>query len=98
MLKEISNKERRYGIHHRNLKADQIISGTALNLFAPAFSIFIARMIQENGVQQINFNNTFFGLRLKACGEHPHAADSVGILPRRRKQSQYRMTREVDKE
>jgi len=106
-----------------NLKADQIISGTALNMFAPAFAIFVARMIQENGVQQINFNNTFripsvpvlgdipvigglffknayittyigfiililsviviyktkFGLRLRACGEHPHAADSVGI-------------------
>ncbi|MBR0599001.1 ABC transporter permease [Sinanaerobacter chloroacetimidivorans] len=106
-----------------NLKADQIISGTALNMFAPAFAIFIARMIQTNGVQQINFNNTFrigsvpflgdipvlgglffrnayittyigfailvlsviilyktkFGLRLRACGEHPHAADSVGI-------------------
>jgi simple sugar transport system permease protein len=106
-----------------NLKADQIISGTALNMFAPAFAIFTARMIQENGVQQINFANTFripkvpvlgdipvigglffqnayittyigfvililsvivlyktkFGLRLRACGEHPHAADSVGI-------------------
>lgn len=106
-----------------NLKADQIISGTALNMFAPAFAIFVARMIQENGVQQINFTNTFriqsvpllgdipvigglffknayittylgfvililavivlyktrFGLRLRACGEHPHAADSVGI-------------------
>jgi len=106
-----------------NLKADQIISGTALNMFAPAFAIFIARMIQDNGVQQINFVNTFripsvpilgdipvigglffknayittyigfvililsviilyktkFGLRLRACGEHPHAADSVGI-------------------
>jgi len=106
-----------------NLKADQIISGTALNMFAPAFAIFTARMIQENGVQQINFINSFrissvpvlgdipiigglffrnayittyiglailvlsvivlyktkFGLRLRACGEHPHAADSVGI-------------------
>lgn len=106
-----------------NLKSDQIISGTALNMFAPAFAIFIARMIQENGVQQINFVNSFripsvpvlgdipvlgglffknayittyigfvililsvivlyktrFGLRLRACGEHPHAADSVGI-------------------
>ena len=106
-----------------NLKADQIISGTALNMFAPAFAIFVSRMIQENGVQQINFNNTFridsvpvlgdipvlgglffqnayittylgfiililsvivlyktkFGLRLRACCEHPHAADSVGI-------------------
>ncbi len=106
-----------------NMKADQIISGTALNMFAPAFAIYVARMIQENGVQQITFANTFrihsvpvlgdipilggllfqnayittyiglailvvsviilyrtkFGLRLRACGEHPHAADSVGI-------------------
>ncbi len=104
-----------------NMKADQTISGTALNLFAPAFAIFVARQIQ--GVQQINFNNTFriakvpvlgdipvigdlffkntyittylgfiilivsaivlyktrFGLRLRACGEHPQAADSVGV-------------------
>lgn len=106
-----------------NLKSDQIISGTALNMLAPAFAIYVARMIQENGVQQIGFENTFriksvpvlgnipvigdlffknaylttyiglgilaisvvliyktrFGLRLRACGEHPHAADSVGI-------------------
>lgn len=106
-----------------NMKSDQIISGTALNMFAPAFAIFVARMIQSNGVQQIQFTNTFriesvpflgdipligglffqnayittylgfiilivsvivlyktrFGLRLRACGEHPHAADSVGI-------------------
>lgn len=104
-----------------NMKADQVISGTALNLFAPAFAIFIARMVQ--GIQQIEFKNQFyiekvpvlgdipvigpllfqgayittyigfgilvvcaivlyktkFGLRLRACGEHPHAADSVGI-------------------
>lgn len=106
-----------------NMKSDQIISGTAINMLAPAFAIFIARMIQDNGVQQISFTNTFripsvpflgdipiigglffqnsyittyigfailvasvivlyktkFGLRLRACGEHPHAADSVGI-------------------
>ncbi|MDU6985593.1 MAG: ABC transporter permease [Terrisporobacter othiniensis] len=106
-----------------NMKADQIIGGTALNMFAPAFAIYAARMIQTNGVQQIAFNNTFripsvpilgdipiigdlffkncyittyigigilvisiivlyktkFGLRLRACGEHPQAADSVGI-------------------
>ena len=106
-----------------NMKADQIIGGTALNMFAPAFAIYVARMIQANGVQQITFNNTFrissvpilgdipfignlffkncyittyigliilivsiivlyktkFGLRLRACGEHPQAADSVGI-------------------
>ncbi|SFQ24826.1 simple sugar transport system permease protein [Lachnospiraceae bacterium XBB1006] len=104
-----------------NMKADQTISGTALNLFAPAFVIFAARMI--NGVQQIPFEDTFripsvpvlgsipvlgdmffkntylttyvgillyiiaafvisktkFGLRLRACGEHPGAADSVGV-------------------
>lgn len=104
-----------------NMKADQTISGTALNMFAPAFAIFAARMIQ--GVQQIQFNDTFhidkvpvlgdipvigdlffkncyittylgilifliaayvikrtrFGLRLRACGEHPGAADSVGV-------------------
>lgn len=104
-----------------NLKADQTISATALNMFAPAFVIFIARMIQ--GVQQIQFTDSFhinkvpilgdipiigpllfqncyittyigilifiisaivinktkFGLRLRACGEHPQAADSVGV-------------------
>lgn len=104
-----------------NMKADQTISGTALNMFAPAFAIFTARMIQ--GMQQIQFNDTFhidkvpvlgdipvigdlffkncyittyigilifivaafvikrtrFGLRLRACGEHPGAADSVGV-------------------
>lgn len=106
-----------------NMKADQIIGGTALNMFAPAFAIYVARMIQENGIQQIPFDNTFrivsvpvlgdipviggmlfknayittyigfailvvativiyktkFGLRLRSCGEHPQAADSVGI-------------------
>lgn len=104
-----------------NLKADQTISGTALNMFAPAFAVFTARMIQT--VQQIQFTDTFFiskvpvlgnipvigpllfrncyittyigigiaivaeivinhtrfGLRLRSCGEHPQAADSVGI-------------------
>lgn len=103
-----------------SMKADQTISGTALNMFAPAFAIFIARVIQ--GVQQVQFTNTFritnetlekipvigamffdeayittylgfiilivsvfvlyktkFGLRLRACGENPHAADAAGI-------------------
>lgn len=106
-----------------NLSSDQTISGTALNMIAPAASIFIARMIQPNHVQQVMFNDTFrissvrglssipilgdilfrnayittyvglviliaaaivlyktkFGLRLRACGEHPQAADSVGV-------------------
>lgn len=104
-----------------NMKADQVISGTAINMLAPALAIYVARLL--NGVQQIYFDNTFriakvpllgdipvigpllfqktyittyigfliliisaivlyktrFGLRLRACGEHPHAADSVGI-------------------
>ncbi len=104
-----------------HFKANQTISGTALNLFAPAFGIFVAKMIQ--GTQNIRFNNEFrieqipifsnipiigdiffkesyittylgfiilgisvfvlyktkFGLRLRACGENPHAVDSAGI-------------------
>jgi simple sugar transport system permease protein len=104
-----------------NMRANQVISGTALNMFAPAFAIFVARMLQNT--KDISFNNTFriesvpvlgkipvlgpllfqntyittylgiiiliissfvlyrtkFGLRLRACGEHPQAADSVGI-------------------
>ncbi len=106
-----------------NLRSNQTISGTALNMFAPAFAIYVARMVQPNHVQQVEFVNTFrinkvpllgdipvlgpllfqktyittflglailavgtfvlyrtrFGLRLRACGEHPQAADSVGI-------------------
>jgi general nucleoside transport system permease protein len=104
-----------------NMKANQVISGTALNLFAPAFAIFTARMLI--GVQQVTFMNTYritevpvlsaipilgdllfkntylttfvgfailivativlyktrFGLRLRACGEHPQAADAAGV-------------------
>lgn len=106
-----------------NMKADQTISGTALNMLAPALAVFMARMIQESHVQQIEFTNTFridkvpglgdipvlgnlffqntyvttylgvvilviaaivlyrtkFGLQLRACGEHPQAADAVGV-------------------
>ncbi|MEG0371917.1 MAG: ABC transporter permease, partial [Clostridium sp.] len=39
-----------------NMRADQIISGTALNMFAPAFAVFVARVIQ--GVQQVQFEDT----------------------------------------
>ncbi len=104
-----------------NMKSDQVISGTAINMFAPAFAIYVVRMIRTT--QQIPFVNQFridsvpvlgdipvlgglffkntyittylgflilvaawfvlyktrFGLRLRACGEHPQAADSVGV-------------------
>lgn len=106
-----------------HMKADQIISGTAINMLAPAFAIFVGRRISEKGTQQVHFEDWFrfesvpalgdipivgdlffknaylttylgflillaswivlyktrFGLRLRSCGEHPQAADSVGI-------------------
>ncbi|MDD6887398.1 MAG: ABC transporter permease [Candidatus Aphodomorpha sp.] len=108
-----------------NLKADQTIGGTALNMLAPAFAITLTWAIQGQGqtniliptwtritqdtlgiaVKDTFFQNflfksfflttpvaivlfviavillykTRFGLRLRACGEHPQAADSVGI-------------------
>jgi ABC-type uncharacterized transport system permease subunit len=92
-------------------------------MIAPATAIYLARTTLPNGVQQVQFINSFriekvpvlgdipvlgpllfqnsyittylglailgvsafvlyktrFGLRLRACGEHPQAADSVGI-------------------
>lgn len=104
------------------LKADQTIGGTALNMLAPALSLFIINvffhqnrleMPQGNTVAWFIIHNetgvgfldaffdkmyistyilialfvilsillykTKFGLNLRACGEHPQAADSVGI-------------------
>ena len=113
-----------------NLKADQTIGGTALNLMAPAMVLFLIRIIDGQNIldmktgdsatwfmlkkstfgipksQDIGFlGETFlnkvylatyicillflimsillyktrFGLRLRACGENPQAADSLGI-------------------
>ncbi len=110
-----------------SLNANQVISGTALNMLAPAVTIFLARLF--TGTQNITFPQgvpritassgnleatligipvigpmffkdsylttlfsliifaivwyvvfkTKFGLRLRACGENPQAADSMGI-------------------
>lgn len=104
-----------------NAKADQTISGTALNMFATAFVVYVARIMFQT--KNISFENTFFiqkipvlgdipllgallfqrtyittylafgilvvswfvlyktrfGLRLRACGENPHAVDAAGL-------------------
>ena len=113
-----------------NLKADQTIGGTALNLMAPALVLFLVRVLANQNTLQMatgdaaswfmikkstlgidknvdlgflgeTFLNkvylatyiclilfivlsvvlykTRFGLRMRACGENPQAADSLGI-------------------
>ncbi|CAG9619988.1 ABC transporter permease [Sutcliffiella rhizosphaerae] len=104
-----------------NLSANQIISGTAINMIAGAITVFLARNITGSGNIRISsglkpfdvpflsdlpiignllFTRTYattwvilaillistfvlyktpFGLRLRSCGEHPHAAEAAGI-------------------
>jgi simple sugar transport system permease protein len=105
-----------------NLKADQVISGTALNILAGGLTVYLCEVLFHQqrtktfahglakfsvpGLQDIPvigplfFQNasppfylmlvivllswfvvskTPFGLRLRACGEHPQAAASMGI-------------------
>jgi len=52
-----------------NLKANQIISGTAINMLAPAVAIYIARMIRT--VQQIPFINQFRIDKVPLLGDIP---------------------------
>lgn len=103
------------------LNANQVISGTAINMIAGALTIFLARNITGSGnihiihgmprvdipylseipvLGDLFFSNTYastwlvlgivliswfilyktvFGLRLRSCGENPHAADSAGV-------------------
>ncbi len=96
-------------------KADQVISGTAINLMAVGLPAVILTGLYDNssnsepirnrlpewGVGALSFSplvylafvlvpvtyyvlfHTPFGLRLRAVGEHPEAADSVGINVKR---------------
>ena len=52
-----------------NLKANQIISGTAINMLAPALAVYIARMIRT--VQQIPFINQFRIEKVPLLGDIP---------------------------
>lgn len=109
------------GVAAIHMKADQTISGTALNMLMPAIMLLFCKMtFNSDGVTTsvpfyiqkipvlgdipligklffqktyltvilgllilviatVVFYKTKFGLRLRACGEHPQAADSVGI-------------------
>lgn len=51
------------------LKAEQTISGTALNLFAPAFCIFTARSLF--GSHQVTFTDTFHITKIPFLGDIP---------------------------
>lgn len=52
-----------------NMLADQTISGTALNMFATAFAIFIARSLI--GIQQISFTGAFRIAKVPLLGDIP---------------------------
>lgn len=53
-----------------NMKANQTISGTALNLFAPAFGIFVAKTISD-GVKSVPFTNEFLIKKITGLSNIP---------------------------
>lgn len=57
-----------------HLKADQTISGTALNLFAPALGLFIAKTVQD-GVQSVLFENQFRIVEVPVLSQIPVIGD-----------------------
>jgi len=58
-----------HGYASIHLKANQIISGTAINMLAPAVAIYVARMIRT--VQQIPFINQFRIEKVPVLGAIP---------------------------
>ena len=52
-----------------NMKADQTISGTAINMFAPAFTIYVARLFYS--VKEVPFTNTFLIQKVPLLGDIP---------------------------
>ena len=58
-----------HGYASINMKANQIISGTAINMLAPALAIYIARQIRT--VQQIPFTNQFRIGKVPVLGSIP---------------------------
>ncbi len=52
-----------------NMNADQTISGTAINMFAPAFTVFVARLFYS--VKEIPFKNTFLIRKVPILGDIP---------------------------
>jgi general nucleoside transport system permease protein len=55
------------------LKADQIISGTALNMMAPAFAVFAARLFLGDSI--ISFKNTFILAEVPLLSKIPVIGD-----------------------
>lgn len=58
-----------------NMKANQIISATALNMFAPAFAIFINRTFSSNGTQKVTIMESYRIAEVPILSEIPFIGD-----------------------